>query len=125
MVRDGGGNSCEISIKRNFNINNNESHKAQLIEVYWKKEFRSIYDKTNALGFTKVRCVTKGDFEYIDVFYALEETNLCTISIMDAVNCAGGLWSMFEGYTVPETAEGETVWAIMDFGINTWMGKPL
>lgn len=117
--------SCDISIKREYNKDNNESHKAQLLCAHFNVKFKSVYDKSNTQLFKKVRYTRTGTNAYIDVLYESENYNTLTISITDNISCSGNAWTMLDAQIVPETADGETILAEMDFGENTWMGQPL
>lgn len=121
--------SCEISIKSTFVNNNNECHKVMLISVASNGVFKSIYDKSNALLFRKIRCVKVGENygtkHYIDIYYESTANNVASITIGDNRNSQNICWNIIEKTIVPETAGGETTLAIMDFGSNTWLGNPL
>lgn len=122
--------ACTISIKRSYNVANNECHKVEIVNTYLKYVIKPIYDKSNVSIIDKIRCVKVGEDygtrHYIDIHQKAKSMNALAIIIDNTV--ASGTpskWHMFSGDIVPETAENETVVATMDFGENTWLGQPL
>lgn len=123
-----GFDSCTISIKRLYNVDYSESHKVELINKHYTSVFKSIYDVANddAFFITKIRQVLVSRTTFIDIFYGTTNNNGVCVTIDDARASDGTIYKIFDTpQIVPETAEGETVLATMDFGANTWMGQPL
>ena len=120
---------CEITLKRTFANNNNECHKVMLINTHEDAVLKSIYDKSGAKLFNKIRCVRYGEgngsAHYIDVYYNGAESNPSSITINDNVNSLNLHWELIEKQIVPETATGETVLAELEFEANSWLGGSL
>lgn len=120
---------CEITLKRTFANNNNECHKVMLINTHEDAVLKSIYDKSGAKLFNKIRCVRYGEgngsAHYIDVYYNGTESNASSITINDNVNSLNLHWELIEKQIVPETATGETVLAELEFEANSWLGGSL
>ena len=119
------GSTCTISIKRLYSTVNDEAHKVELIKIHQKAAFKSIYDLVNMLLIDKIRCVITSQEAHIDIHYAEDYRNTLSISLLDAINQQGDIWKLNNDVIVPETADGETVLAEMDFGENTLTGQPL
>lgn len=123
-----GADSCTISIKRLYNVDYSESHKVELINKHYISVFKSIYDIANddAFFITKIRQVLISRTTFIDIFYGATNSNGVCVTIDDARSSTGTIYKILDTpQIVPETTDGETVLATMDFGANTWMGQPL
>lgn len=117
--------SCVISIKRNYNNAPEECHKVVLINSYKNAVLKSIYDKRDSSAIKSIRCVQYGSGygtkHYIDLYYELSTTNHVNITIEDAKVTRSIAWKMLDDQIVPETTEGETVLAEMEFEANSWI----
>ncbi len=125
---EGDSVSCDITVKKNWNSGKPESHKACIINARDETRIKSVYDKTLGTDqmLMRIRAVKSNNMIYLDYYHATTYRNDIEVMISDAVNTKGNFWKILDSaIAVPETAEGETVLATLDFGENTWMGQPL
>ena len=78
-------NGCEITIKRAYNLTNNQYHHLELAVVYRKSKWKEIVSLANTLAITKIRHVYSGATAYIDVYYNTTIRNNTTITITGPV----------------------------------------
>ncbi len=78
-------NGCEITIKRAYNLTNNQYHHLELAVVYRKSKWKEIVSLANTLAITKIRHVYSKTTAYIDVYYNTTTSNNTTITITGPV----------------------------------------
>lgn len=121
--------SCTISVKRQYKNTYSEVHKVELINIYEKAIFKSLYDKTfsgSSFLIPKIRYVKAGNDYYIDIYYNSTSNNGMAFVITDAINEIGDIYKILDvPQIVPETTTGETVLAELEFEANSWLGGSL
>ena len=119
--------SCSLTVKRKYNNNSPESHKAEFIHTFDSAVIKSIYDKSLTHLIKKVRAVTASDYKnfYIDVYYESTSIDQACIFLEGKKIDSTNNWSSADFSKVPETATGETVLAELEFEANSWLGGSL
>lgn len=115
-----GGNDCEIEINRQYNKNNNEFKKIQMVSLMQNTSFCNEISKANNQIITKIRhTVDTVNFDdYIEVYYNTTNENLATFILSNYRNAYGTKWELIEPELTEETVEGITVLGSHEFSLN-------
>lgn len=119
VVNGSATNSLTITIKRVYHNAPPEFHEIKFIGLYNTSEFRSIFNKSQSHGFTKIRHTIDytNKYAYIEVYYSLGSPNAAAWFLNDVMDALGSKWeAIFE--STEETVDGVTVKSSMDIAAN-------
>lgn len=109
-------NSVNISLKRHYNVVDNEYHNILLMSVYQKSKFVLIGNLIDVQLITKIRH-TKDAInacEYLEIYYSSNLHNALRVILYDTEDVMGNKWVTITPVVTDETVDGVTVISSMD-----------
>ncbi len=117
-----GYNSCVISLKRGYSLPSPEYQKIQLLSVYDKQKFLSLFALSSTHMWTKIRETWDGTNKtaYLEIYQERDSNNnACLVSVEDALSAyEGSHWKCMPFIQTSETVSGVTVLASLDLPAN-------
>ena len=110
-------NSVNISIKRNYNNENNEYYSLLLMSIYNKSVFIKIGKLSNSQRITKIRHTvdTINLKAYLEIYYSYSLFNNIAINLFDVKDGTGrNKWNTITPVATSETVSGVEVFSTMD-----------